>query len=81
MNEYLQEDAREQGNLFDDFMFGSGRKGGLEPIHPPNTNNNPNYLDYGELIVHLDTLVESARNLKPLLDKFYPFIEQIWKKK
>ncbi|MDR7000815.1 hypothetical protein [Neobacillus niacini] len=80
MAENLQEDVMDRGNLFDQFMFGTGQRG-QEPFQPPETNYPPNYIDYGELIVHLDTLVESARNLKPLFEKVYPFIEQFWKKK
>lgn len=80
MDENLQEDVRDRGNMFDQFMFGPGQRR-QEQLQPPETNYSPNYIDYGELIVHLDTLVESTRNLKPLFQKIYPFIEQFWKKK
>ncbi|MED1470210.1 MULTISPECIES: hypothetical protein [Bacillus] len=80
MDENLQEDVRDHGNMFDQFMFGPGQRR-QEQLQPPETNYSQNYIDYGELIVHLDTLVDSARNLKPLFQNIYPFIEQFWKKK
>ncbi|MGG1396338.1 hypothetical protein ABE288_00335 [Bacillus salipaludis] len=81
MDENLQEEVRDHGNMFDQFMFGPGQRK-QEQLQSPETNYSQNYIDYGELIVHLDTLVDSARNLKPLFQKIYPFIvEQFLKKK
>jgi hypothetical protein len=67
-------------DVWTSFMFGSG------PRHPTNIQQNEppanrSYIDYEELMGNIDTLVVSVRNLKPLFQKVYPYIEQIWKKK
>jgi hypothetical protein len=78
--EEKQEVTRPSGDMFNQFMFGPGRKIESESLQPA-TNPDQHYIDYGELMVNIDTLMESVKNLKPLFEKAYPFIEQIWKKK
>jgi len=63
---------------FTRFMFGPRR----EPHH--NHHQEPHdqsTINYEELMINIDTLMESVRGLKPLFQKAYPFIEQFWKKK
>lgn len=67
-------------DMWTNFMFGSG------PRHPPNIHQherqtNQSYINYEELMANIDTLMVSVQNLKPLFQKVYPYIEQIWKKK
>ena len=71
----------EDSDHFTDFMFGSRKR--EQPLipesHEPATG--PSYIDYEQLMVSFDMLMESIQNLKPLFHKFKPFVEQIWKKK
>ncbi|WP_312471318.1 hypothetical protein [Neobacillus sp.] len=67
---------------FTNLMFGTRRQPEHhEHIHEPHQANNQSTINYEELIVNIDTLVESIRGLKPLFQKIIPFVEQIWKKK
>lgn len=68
---------------FSDFMFGPGRKQQLEANEHEHQERYTNhaYIDYEQLMVNFDALMESVQNLKPLFQKFKPFVEQIWKKK
>lgn len=59
---------------FSAFMFGAPRK----MIQQEQSQQSFNY---GELMVNIDTLVESARNLKPLVQQVYPMFTQFMKKK
>ncbi|XJZ28175.1 hypothetical protein ACF5W4_05085 [Bacillota bacterium Lsc_1132] len=59
---------------FSRFMFGRARRVPEEKIQQPSIN-------YEELMSNIDTLMESARNLKPLFDKVYPKISQFFLKK
>lgn len=75
---YVREDH------FDRFMFGPAR--GKQQGNPHlrhqgrNQPEQPN-IDVDQLMMNIDTLVESVQNLRPLFQKVYPYIEQIWKKK
>jgi hypothetical protein len=78
--EEKQEETRPSVDPFTDFMFGPGR--GIESRDTePRENPNQHYIDYGELMVNIDILMESVKNLRPLFNKVYPFFQQIWKKK
>lgn len=68
---------------FSEFMFGAGRgrKQNAELEQARFQQQNQTYIDYEQLMVSIDTLVESARNLKPLVQRFFPFLEKFWKKK
>ncbi|WP_160724683.1 hypothetical protein [Bacillus sp. USDA818B3_A] len=46
-----------------------------EPKHSSST------IDYEELMINIDNLVESFRGLKPLFSKVMPYVQQFWKKK
>ncbi|WML43370.1 hypothetical protein [Neobacillus sp. PS3-40] len=65
---------------FSDLMFGSRRDNDPDEEPEMKRENQPS-IDYGELMIHFDSLMESAKNLKPLFQKVIPFVEQIWKKK
>jgi hypothetical protein len=65
---------------FNSFMFGPGRDTHQSNQHQ-DTTTNPTSIDYGELMVNIDTLMESLQGFKPLFQKAYPLIEQFWKKK
>ncbi|MDP4085122.1 MAG: hypothetical protein Q8934_10985 [Bacillota bacterium] len=65
---------------FNRFMFGSG---GKPPVHPENEQDErgpQDYYDYEEIMYNIDTLIESAKGLKPLYNKVYPYIQQFFKK-
>jgi hypothetical protein len=67
---------------FTSLMFGSRRDSdGQRSQQRPEPKQNQSAIDYEELMVNIDTLLDSARGLKPLFSKVYPFIEQLWKKK
>ncbi|MFK9094645.1 hypothetical protein [Bacillus salipaludis] len=67
---------------FTNFMFGPLREQ-HQNHHQPHQEpiQNQSTIDYGELMMNIDNLMESVRGLKPLFLKVYPFIEQFWKKK
>lgn len=61
---------------FTTMMFGRRNS-----VNTENENEQQSYtINYEELMVNIDKLVESAQNLKPLFHKVYPMIEQLWKK-
>ncbi|MFZ7944580.1 MULTISPECIES: hypothetical protein [Bacillaceae] len=69
---------------FTSFMFGHRRE--HNPHHQTNHHrqehtHNQSTINYEELMMNIDTLMESVRGLKPLFHKIYPFVEQLWKKK
>ncbi len=76
MNEDSKKDTTKTEDHFSRVMFGSSRQS-EEIQHQP--LNSPT-LDYNELMVNIDTLMESVRNLKPLFQNFLPVIKQFWKK-
>ncbi|MFJ7729367.1 hypothetical protein ACIQXV_25005 [Neobacillus sp. NPDC097160] len=67
---------------FTNLMFGPRREP-HQNHHQPHQEpiQNQSTIDYGELMMNIDNLMESVRGLKPLFLKVYPFIEQFWKKK
>lgn len=58
----------------DMMMFGSRSR------EKENVIQQESAIDFNELMVNIDKLVESTKNLKPLFHKFYPIIQQWWKK-
>jgi hypothetical protein len=80
-HEEIHQEERRHEDRFTDFMFGQ-RRGHHQRIEPQQEiNPNQNYIDYEQLMFHIDSLIESTKNLKPLFQKFQPYVEQIWKKK
>ncbi|MCQ6280970.1 hypothetical protein [Bacillus sp. EB600] len=73
----MEEDKKSDGKVAEDpfsrMMFGS--KSEVEENQVQQAS-----LDYEELMVNIDSLIESAQNLKPLFHKVFPIIEQLWKK-
>lgn len=67
----------EEEDHFSRFMFGGRRQSSGESIQQPVEP----LIDYEELVVNIDTLVESARNLKPLFKRVYPAVSQFFFKK
>lgn len=65
---------------FTSLMFGSRKIPSQKEIYQEPVQNG-SYIDYEELMVNIDTLMESLRGLKPLFKNVYPYFEQIWKKK
>jgi len=79
-----QEESQEhfEQDRFTRLMFGPRREPHHNhPHHHQESTHNQSTIDYGELMMNIDTLMESVRGLKPLFQKVYPFIEQFWKKK
>jgi hypothetical protein len=77
-----EENIKEDHNdRFTDFMFGPRRR--EQPYSPESHEpaNGPSYINYEQLMVNFDLLMDSIQNLKPLLNKFKPFVQQFWKKK
>lgn len=71
---------------FTAFMFGPARPQ-LQHRNPIPTQSGHSILsnlpemDLDELMVHIDTLVESINGLKPLFQQAYPLIQQFLKRK
>jgi hypothetical protein len=80
MEEEKMETNQSSEDHFSQFMFGTKRKADQSEPSEFETGTQPS-INYEELMIHIDTLMESAKNLKPLFQKVYPFVEQIWKKK
>lgn len=67
---------------FNQFMFGSTwGTARPRPVQGTFNKGSQHYIDIDQLMMNIDTLVESVRNLKPLFQKVTPFVEQLWKKK
>ena len=67
---------------FTSLMFGPRRDNkGQTSQQRSDPNQNQSNLDYEELMMNIDTLLNSVSGLKPLFSKVYPYIQQIWKKK
>ncbi len=82
----LSEAPAEEPELdrFSSLMFGPGRgRRQREHIHRQDGENyqQQSGVDYVELMGHIDALYESVQGLKPLFQKVYPVIEQLWKKR
>jgi len=78
-----QEEREEQikEDRFNSLMFGPrSDNNGQRPQHHSAPKQDSS-IDYEALMTNIDTLVDSVRGLKPLFNKVYPFIEQLWKKK
>jgi hypothetical protein len=58
-------------------MFGPRRDRHQRKEHQQELNSNQNFIDFEQLMIHIDTLMESTRDYKPLFQKF---IKQFWKK-
>jgi hypothetical protein len=80
MEEKQKLNEQTDGNRFNRLMFGSRRDHEKKDSQTAANQSQPS-IDFEELIVNIDTLMESARNLKPLFQKAYPFVEQLLKKK
>lgn len=74
-------DVQKNQDRFTSFMFGSRSEQYQKDDHHHGPSTNPSSLDYEELMINIDTLMESIRGFKPLLEKVYPYIENILKKK
>lgn len=80
-NEEDASQSRNEVNHFDSIMFG-GRRGREENNANQSAENNASLLqllgqiDLNEMMTHVDTLVTSAKELKPLWGKVKPFIGQ-----
>lgn len=66
----------------DSFIFGKSR-GAANPDnnHEGNGESILGQLDWGELFYHIDTLIESSREFKPLFSKVMPYLENFLDKK
>jgi hypothetical protein len=85
---HLEDTLKEQDQVefhrrdrFTDFMFGQRSSHHQSHEQERDVNSNPNYIDYEQLMFHIDSFIESTKDLKPFFKKFQPFIEQFWKKK
>lgn len=77
----MEEDEKRENQLSEDpftkMMFGSRAVDTNNDNHPKQDSS----VDYEELMNSIDQIIESAKSLKPYLQKFYPIVEQLWKKK
>ncbi|MBT2708684.1 hypothetical protein [Bacillus sp. ISL-47] len=64
----------------DDWLFGGSRRPQEDDSLNGKVNHLLNNINYEELMNNIDTLMTSASQLKPLLKKASPFLEQFLKK-
>lgn len=66
----------EEDHLARDFMFGSHRQNGMD-ANDSNSEESSilGQIDFNEVLHHVDTLITSAKELKPLFGKVRPFID------
>ncbi|MGG3561196.1 hypothetical protein ABES03_06300 [Neobacillus rhizosphaerae] len=77
--EERKHEERKESDRFNSLMFGPGR----QPQRDHQTQEAPHQqstIDYEELMNNIDALMESMKGFKPLFQKVYPYIEQLWKK-
>lgn len=73
--------SREQNYVdpFNRLMFGENGQTEERNQHEADHSSNSS-LDLDELMANIDTLIESAKNLKPVFQKALPKIERLWQK-
>ncbi|MDQ0198172.1 hypothetical protein [Neobacillus ginsengisoli] len=71
-----EQDGRDR---FNRLMFGSKRDNEKTATQPTANPSQPS-IDFEELMINIDSLIDSASNLKPLFKKAYPLVEQLLKK-
>ena len=79
--EVQEEEEGHNRDRFTDFMFGNRKAHHQSFDQQQDVNPSQNYIDYEQLMFHIDSLIESTKDFKPLLKKFRPFLEQFWNKK
>ena len=80
MENQKQNHQMEDDDRFARFMFGPRREMNRK-VEPTSTETKQPSIDYSALMENIDILMRSTENLKPLVKKVYPFVEQLWKKK
>lgn len=80
MDEVHNREERGTEDRFSRFMFGRSREVG-QSEHQSVESSPPPAIDYEKIMNDFDSLIESARNLKPLFQKVYPLVREIWKNK
>lgn len=76
-----KEPERRSKPQHDDWLFGGRERPHEDDSLNGKVNHILNNINYEELMNNIDTLMTSASQLKPLLKKASPFLEQFWKKK
>jgi hypothetical protein len=79
------EDPSQEMNDYDDsfdrFMFGNTKESVVQNERKPsNESGLLDQIDLGEVLHHVDTLMTSAKELKPLIGKVRPFLDLIMDK-
>lgn len=79
----MEEEEKDSNHHHEDpftrMMFGS--RGQMEDQQQQPSGKTPGTsIDLDELMTNLDTLIESAKNLKPVFQKALPTLEKIWNK-
>ena len=71
-----------KANSFDSFMFGGPRRTEKQPEKKKSSYSGIlDQIDIDEVLHHVDTLIGSAKELKPLFGKVKPLLEQFINKK
>ncbi len=65
---------------FSRMMFGDKRDG-MRTNSYDSPDSHPSSIDFEAIFDNIGKLKESSQNLKPLIQKVYPFVEQFFKKK
>jgi hypothetical protein len=79
-NEESPDQREQEYDPIDDFMFGRSRKTEETSEESVNSDSPLNkylgHIDLDEVMYHVDTLITSARELKPLMGKVKPLFDQ-----
>ncbi|MDE3838209.1 hypothetical protein C0966_02260 [Bacillus methanolicus] len=76
----IPEIDKQEEDPFKRFMFGTRRRPTESKTQENRSNNAEDQIDYMLLMENIDMLLDSAKQLKPLLNKITPFINQFIKK-
>ncbi|EIJ81863.1 hypothetical protein PB1_02950 [Bacillus methanolicus PB1] len=76
----IPEIDEEEDDPFTRFMFGPRRRPSERKTQNNHSKNTVDQIDYMLLMENIDMLLDSAKQLKPLLNKITPFINQFIKK-
>lgn len=84
-NEESSDQREQEYTHFDQFMFGRSMNNKEKPSEQSVKNDSPlnkylGQIDLDEVMYHVDTLITSARELKPLVGKVKPLFDHFLEK-
>lgn len=80
MEEQSNKNEKSTVDPFSRFMFGPGREVTNTIRSGTRRPESQETVDFDELLMNFEALMDSASKLKPFFRKIYPVVEQFWKK-